>query len=299
MPTPGVILRQPFVSVAGFKAHPTFLDLQNLRSLDPSPADQDEQLLAILLEASETAQGGSLCNQPLQGHLVTQYGQGRTDKWGRLSIHADDGPVRRLVSLSYGVSIGTAVTVTSPSYRVVDNIQIQVELANSGLSWSGALQLGPPSAAVELLTTAVYVAGFANSVLTATANAATSTLTVADPTGIEPGDILRVWDPGASEQVQVTAGYTPVPSTIPAATAIPLVTPLVSQHLAGVHVSGLPSDAYTAVVYLAIDMLQKPGTSSPNWPGGRSRAATAKNDPPSSVYWNRAKNLLRPYMAVR
>lgn len=42
--TPGGIPTVPFVSVAGFKAHPTYLDLQNLRSGDSVGLDQDQEL---------------------------------------------------------------------------------------------------------------------------------------------------------------------------------------------------------------------------------------------------------------
>lgn len=297
--SPGWLLRQPLVSVAGFKAHPTFLDLQNLRSGDTNLADQDAQLLTVLMEASDTAQGRHFANQPLQAHINTQYGEARTDRWGKLSITAENGPVRRLISLSYGIGLTTQIAVTSPTYRVVDDYQIQVELSQSALSWQGSLQFGPPLPAAQLLTTCSYVAGFANSVLTATANSGTATLTVADPTGIEPLDILRIWDPGSEEQVQVASTYSPAPSNPPVATAIPLASNLAATHASGVHVSSLPADAYTGIIYLAVDMLQKPGTAPPSFPGSRVRAATAKNDPAPSVYWQRAQNLLRPYATVR
>lgn len=292
---PGWIAKNPLVSVAGFKAHPTYLDLNNLRSGDLVAADQNAELLNILLEASEIAQW-TICRQPLQGNIQTTDTTGYTDRRGRLRLKPDYGPVRRLTSISYGTSYAQSpVSVTSPAYRVVDG-NIHVELQNSGSSWSGALQLGTPSPAAELDVTYTYVAGFGNGVLTAQASAAATSLTIDDPTGIEPGDILRVWDPGTEETVQVAASYSPAPSSPPVPTAIPLTAALAFTHAVGVQVSGVPLDAYTGVIFVAIDLLQRPASSTKVWPGSKGvRAATKQGDQPSSVSYQRATNLLGPY----
>jgi hypothetical protein len=297
--SPGMLAQVPLVSVAGFKAHPTYLDLQNLRSGVATLAAQDSELNNILLQASSIAEGEELVGMPLQAHIQTDTGRTTPDRRGRLFLYPDHKPVRALLSYSYSPQIGSTTTVATPAYRLEDNRQIIVELGGAATSWSGSLQLGAPRGGIDLYTDITYVAGYANTILGADAAAAATAVTVKDPTGIYPGDVLRLWDPGVEEQVIVDASYTPIAVYPPAATSIPLVAPLANAHTAGAHISSLPPDAYNAVVYLAIDALARPGSSDPQWPGSKVPAATAKRRKQAARPWfEKAKQLLSTYQDV-
>lgn len=302
--TPGGIPTVPFVSVAGFKAHPTYLDLQNLRSGDSVGLDQDQELYNLLTIASSNAE--IYCRQPLQGHIQDDTERLRADRYGRLYLHPDHVPARRLVSWGYGSVLGTFNVISTPVYQLEDNRQFIVQIPGGGqIAWTGALQFGAPPSSVELYTTYKYVSGYANTVLSANAVAASAAITVKDPTGIEPGDNLRIWDPGAEEIVTVASSYVPNPVYPSVATAIPLLTGQpASNHTAGagpaaMSVSGLPPDAYLAVIYLVQDMLQRPGSSGADWPGMKTPAATGKKVKPNSIFQEKAWALLDPYRNVR
>lgn len=305
--TPGLLSAVPFVSVAGFKAHPTYLDLQNLRSADSSAPDQDVELLNILAQASNWAENG-FCHQPLQAHLQQDTARVRPSRNGDLVLYPSHTPVRRLISYQYQAGIGQpAVSAVNPSYWMEDNRQLIVNLGGPGFqSWGpGPLQFNQPMSGQELYTTWQYVAGFCNTLLAVTVAPGASSITVTDPTGLEPGDVVRIWDPGKEEVLVVSPSYTPVPVYPPVQTSIPLVSPVMNAHTASttaglqVSVSNLPADAYLGIVYLGIDILQRFGSSDPKWPGMAVPSATVPRDVPSNTWMLRAMELLAPYQDVR
>lgn len=295
----------PYVSVAGFKAHPTYLDLNNLRSLDNVQTDQDRELHQILMQASNWAD--SICKLPLSGHLQTDVARLRPDRFGRVYLYPDHAPVRSLQAYRYGTQPGQyPVTASLPSVSIEQNRQMVVTLAGAAfVSWSGPLQLNSPGPSDELFFSWDYVAGFMNSQLSVTAPINSSSITISDPTALLPGDIFRVWDPGAEEALIVANSYVPNPVWPPVATAIPLAANTVFAHTAStapgseVRVSALPADAYLAVIYLAIDILQRYGSADNIFPGMPIPSATMNRDRPNSLWVQRAIQLLSPFMDVR
>jgi hypothetical protein len=262
----------PYVSTAAFKAHPTFLDLLNLRSGDNNAADQDNELNNVLFMASSWAD--SYCQQPLSAHTMVDHGEIRPDRTGRLRWHTENNPIRAVTSYAYGGSIGQMTTVTSPVYRLEQEYrQVVIELGAGAFSWSGSLQLGfGPTTSRDLYFDLTYVAGYANTLLTVQANAGANSVTVADPTGIYPGDILRFWDPGSEEAVTVASGY------VPGTAAVALAATTTKAHAVGAPLSGLPTDAYLAVINYGCAMLTRPVSRAESaFPGGRS-STTKRQD---------------------
>lgn len=293
----------PFVSVAGFKAHPTYLDVQNLRSGDSTGIDQDQELYNLLLMATHEAE--NYCRQPLQAHMQTDSTRLRPDRLGRLYLYPDHDPVRRLISYQYASRLGQFTTFSNPLCQIEDGRQIIVEAGGGNSSWTGALQISSPPSFVDLFVNFTYIAGFYNSILAADAVAGSGLITVADPTGIEPGDHIRIWEPGKEEIVTVAMSYSPNPvypwvqATIPLLTGQPVSTHTAASGTGAVSVSGVPHDVYLAVVYLMQDILQRPGSGGAEWPGAKKPIATGKRIKPNSIYQEKAWGLLDPYMDVR
>lgn len=299
MPTAGAMLQVPLMSVATFKQHPTYLDLQNLRSGDSSLADQDETLYMVLLEASTWAE--NYCRVPLHAHLHTDYGRIRVDNAGNLKIYPDDGPVRRVITISTGQSPGSFTqVVNSPICQIEDGLPIVMQFLGQTVTWSGPLQIGSPAPYSEIFYSMLYCAGYTATVLSAPCLANANSVTVQDPTGIYPGDQIRIWDPGSDEPLMVATGYSPVEAANPAPTAIPLSSPTQFAHAAGVTFTGLPADVHLAVAHKTVDLLQRPGQSNTSWPGARRAPQTKQSTPaPMSASEAKAMRLLDRYQDVR
>lgn len=287
----------PFVTVAGFKAHPTYLGLSNLRPGDSSSTDQDAELFNCLLMASGMVE--NFINQPIQAHVQTDSDRARIDRWGRLKLKAAHGPVRTVLSCSYGSSLSNLTTMTTPTCQVEEGTQVILQPGTGNYSWTGALQFGTPPTNVELFTQLNYVAGYANAVLTAAPTQGATSITVSNPTGIFPGDTLRIWEPGKEESVVVASSYTPVNVAPFTAGAIPLVSGLANGHSIGAGVTGFDHDLTQATIYMCVDGLQRWGTASSTWPMARVRSATAKRVEEASMWLQKAQALLLTYRRVR
>ncbi|MEU1731394.1 hypothetical protein [Streptosporangium sp. NPDC020145] len=244
------LLTQPHVMAPEFRASPTWLDTENLVPGGAESA-QDAELTNVLLRASAWAD--SLVDQPLAAHAHTEQLRVTVGRDGRVSVHAAHSPVRAVTALAYGTPPDlTAVTDLSGVW-IEDRVQILTGLG--ALGGFPGLEFGTPRSGGEVYVRVGYVAGFTSTVLTADVTASATSLTVADPTGIYPGDVLRLWDPGAEEAVTVASGY------VPGSTTVGLVGAVRSAHGAGVGVSALPADVHQAVICRAAALLLREPTA--------------------------------------
>lgn len=292
-----LVLVEPFVTPAAFKAHPTFMDVANVRSGSTVAADQNAELNNVLLMASAYVE--NFCGRPIQAHVQTDNQRMWADRRGRLMLHPDHSPVRTVLSYSYGSRLGQLTSITNPPFHIEDGRQIIVELNGAPAAWSGSLQFGAPPSTVELYTTWTYVAGYANASLIGNPAQGALSITVTNPTGIFAGDTLRIWEPGKEESVVVAstwAGQNTVPYT---SAAIPLVAGLVNAHTAGAGVTGFGADLHLGTIYLAVDGLQRYGTDSTKWPGARVKSATGKKAEEASTWEQKAMRLLLNYRDVK
>lgn len=253
-------LSVPYLTAAGFQAYPTWLDLDNLIPGGVQQMQTDE-LNDVLLTASQWCVTN--CDSML---LHAHYVQGenlrtRASSGGRLYIRPRDIPLRAITSLLYGWDPSAQVALSLPSSTmwIEDGREVSF-VPGGGLSFTGpALQFG--GAAAPGRTTYVtwsYVAGFPNSTLSAACASGASTVTVTDPTGIVPGDVLRIYDVGASEALTVSGTYVPdIPTSPPAATSIPLAANTVFGHAAGTGITGMPRGILQAVICYAIALLMR------------------------------------------
>jgi len=273
----------PYVTAAEFTAHPTYLDLDDLRSGIPSTDAQTAELTNILLMSSAFAD--EHCNQPLGAHQVRHRTTGYIDRAGNLVVFPGDRPVRSVEAVSYGL-FPNLTTVSAPTYRVDANQTIRVHVGQGAVRGRVDVDL-------------TYTAGWVSTLLTEDAVDGVTSLTVADPTGILPGDSYRLWEPGSEETVTVAASYAPPPVTAPpTVTAVPLAAPTRFAHTAGSGWSGMPGDMRLAVVNYTISQLMRPDTAAEDsYPDTSLASGTREQDSrkDGSGLVREAERLLNPF----
>jgi hypothetical protein len=255
----------PYVTAAEFAAHPTYLDLQTLRSGVMDPDAQTAELTNILLMSSGWADNE--CNQPLGAHRVDLGTQGRIDRDGNLFVYPSDRPVLSVAAVSYGSTLSRMAYIAAPAARVDKNQTIIIPVG-------GAVTRG------RVWVDITYTAGWVSTLLTVDAVAGASSLTVADPTGILPGASYRLWEPGSEETVTVSPTWTPPAVTTPQApVAVPLAAPTVHGHTVGAGWSGMPADMRLAVINYSISQLMRPDTAAEDsYPDTSLSAGTRQKD---------------------
>jgi len=263
------VAASPYVTTAEFEAHPTYLDLDDLRSGIEDPDAQTAELQNVLLMASGWADRQCNVGQ-LAAHQLTLHTRGRCDAQGVLSVYPTDRPVLSVSQVSFGESFTSTTTVTNPSYRVDKDQTVYLSIGR-GVARPGAW----------LYVDITYIAGWSSTTLAADATAGATSLKVADPTGILPGQTYRLWDPGAEESVTVSPSYTPVTvTTPPTATSIPLAAPTTANHTTGGGWSGMHPDMKLAVINYGVSQLMRPDTAAEDsYPDTELAAGTRQKDP--------------------
>lgn len=290
----------PYVSAAAFKAHPTYLDLDDLRSGSNLDSDQTAELVNLLLMASDWADNRA--NQNLGAHQVVQNTRARFDRNGNLRLHPDNTPVLAVTSIGYGYSPSALTTVPAPSTWLEDGRIVVLSLAGGG-PWSGSLQFGSPAVGGEVFVQLTYTAGWVATQLSAPATAGATSLTVADPTGILPGQSYRIWEPGFEEDVTVSPSWVPPAAAVPIVPApVTLASPTLYAHSARHDFSGMPTDMRLAVTNYAVSALMRPDTAhEDSYPDTRLSAGTRQTDPrqDGSGLVAEAERILSRYQRVR
>jgi len=261
----------PFVTVAAFKAHPTYLDLNNLRSGAAAPVDQDKELGNILLMSSNWA--ANVVGQPLHAHTRTEKTRVFADRRGRIKLTAQHTPVRVVTEIAFGLSPSQMNTYANPTVWIEDDAGIVYDPSGATWSWGpGPLQLGAAPVG-ELYASSTYVAGYVNALLSANAIVGSLALALSNVTGIRPGDVLQIWEPGAEEAVTVSSAY------VPGANPVALTTATTAGHTAGAGVSQLPPDVHLAVILYGVAMLTHPDRQAEDeWPDADSGPTTRGSD---------------------
>jgi hypothetical protein len=296
------VLATPYVSAAAFRAHPTYLDTDGLIPGNPDPDAQTAELTNLLLQASTWAD--DVCDQPLGAHFYTQSTRVRADRAGMLRIHADHKPVRTVASVAYGASPTSLATVASPQVWVEDESNLVITVGGASTAWTGSLQVGfGASPGGEMFVRLGVVAGYVATQMAAATTKDDTSITVADPTGIEPGGRYRIWEPGMEETVTVSPLWqAPTPSTIPTTTTVRLADPLTHDHEAGHDFSNMAADLRLAVIKYAIALQLRPGSiSQDEFPDSSTNSSTrGKESRPTGLgLIAEARKILRSYQRVR
>lgn len=263
-------LSQPYLTADAFRAYPTWLDLDNL--IPGGVQDlQDDELADVALTATRWCID-QVSQMPLHGHYV-QHERLRTriGRGGRIYLQPRHVPVRAIQAISWGYSPESLQPMPLPDQSVWAEQGREVSFRPGGgaAAFTGpAIQFGGAvSQSRQLWVDWSYVAGYPTSVLQAQCTEGAASVLVTDPTGILPGDVLRIYDvgdtdedTGANEAVTVGAGYAPAtPASPPTAAAIPLAdgTTTAFGHDAGVMITGMPRTILQAQICCMIALLMR------------------------------------------
>ncbi|MEW2164422.1 hypothetical protein AB0912_15720 [Streptomyces sp. NPDC007084] len=295
------MLSVPYVSAASFRAYPSYMDTDglNLPSLD-DPAMQSGELTNRLLAASEWAD--SEVDYTLGAQLHVQRERVDCGRDGTLTIHAEHRPVLQVTSVGYGYTSGALTTLDSPTAWIEGDVNMVISLSTQGTTpWSGSLQFGSPVLAGRIFAQALYVAGHPATVLQFGAEAADTTLTVLDPTGIVPGERYRLYG-GRDETVVVDPAWIPpVPSTSPLPATVVLQQPLRYDHEPDEEFSGMPGDVRLAIVQHTMSQLLKPDSPAEDeYPDNATSTTRTDDSRPKGVgLLAAARRTLASYARVR
>jgi hypothetical protein len=177
---------------------------------------------------------------------------------GYIALHPNQSPIISLESFYYGGSPTNLVAVPDPSQCWFEEQQILIPLSQMATTYSsaGPLAFGPGiGGSQQIFTKYTYVAGFANTtVVSGTAGA--STIVVADPIGIIPGEMLRISDGASSETVYVSSSYTYGSATLT------LASPLLFTHAAGAAIGNMPNAIKQACILITTAFIKIRGDNS-------------------------------------
>jgi hypothetical protein len=257
------VLVYPYVSVAEFRQHPTFLDSNNLVTAG-TQAEQDAALYNALLVASEWAD--DKVDMPLGAHVRTERTRLTPDRTGRLRYHPEHAPVIAVTGLSVGASPDGLDPVADPQVWTEQDGRIIVAFSPSGGPGLSSLQFGFAPPGGEVLVSWTYIAGYPSTQLTAAASPGATSLTVRDTTGIAAGTVMRLWTPGLEEAVTVASV---------AGSVLTLTGSLTHAHAAASTCSSLPTTARQAIINYAVLELMRPASAAEQNDRGPAISSTA------------------------
>lgn len=279
------------------------MDTDDLIPGDLVPAHQDAELYNVLLRASAWAD--NYIEGRLGAHVATESTRARVDRDGLCWLTPANVPVRQVQAVAYGSTFQNMNALASPSVWVEDARGIAVALIPQSGSFFGALQFGSvPPPGGEIFIQYQYVAGYANTTLTASAAPGTSSLAVADGTGFQApsvgllgtlgGSVARIWEPGVEEAVALNSAYVSGSKTLTLANA------LQNAHAAGAVISEFPAEVRQAIICHAVGLLLREDVSAEEPFSGTPFGPTARmGGGKSGGLVDHAMMLLEPYRRTR
>jgi hypothetical protein len=245
----------PYITVGEYQNAPTSMDISNL-VVGGNSAAQDAELSRVILRASSFLD--EYLNQNLCATRKIETQRTRFMPNGFISLHPNQNPIIALEAFSYGMAPNQLVAIPDPSLCWFESQQIIIPVSQMSLTWSSSGPLsfgGGGSNANQIYCQYTYTSGYVNNPI-ATAVAGTSSMTVANATGIVAGQALRIYDGAKSELVYVASGYTYGSTTVTLASA------LLYDHAAGTTFGNLPNAIKEACILVTSAFIKMRGDSS-------------------------------------
>jgi hypothetical protein len=214
----------------------------------------DANALAELLEEC-SAWADEQCFQKLEATLDTETLQLPS----RRAVWKSDGTIHVTTAFSPIIAIqSVAISYDGANFTPLDFLS-RITTRQSFIAYPSGQTIWSPS---PYITNTVwlqftYLDGYPNAFMTESASATDTAIDVDDPTGIQPGQTLHIYDFGAGsaaqEDITVASDY------VIGATTLPLALPLKFAHAVGTRVSAMPSAIKNAVVINASEHIDVPG----------------------------------------
>jgi hypothetical protein len=246
---------QSYLTVQEYKNAPTSIDYDNL-VVGGNATAQDAELKNVILRASSYMD--EYLNQNVVANRATETQRVRLNNMGYIALHPNQSPIISLESFYYGGSPTNLVAVPDPSQCWFEEQQILIPLSQMATTYSsaGPLAFGPGiGGSQQIFTKYTYVAGFANTTVVA-GTAGASTIVVANPIGIIPGEMLRISDGASSETVYVSSSYTYGSATLT------LASPLLFTHAEGAAIGNMPNAIKQACILITTAFIKIRGDNS-------------------------------------
>lgn len=245
----------PYLTLNEYKTAPTSIDIDNLVFNSQDPEVQDAELANTIARASSWID--TFCNQVLAATVESEQQRSRVSTDGSIRLHPRYNPVMALTSFNWGYPPNLQGLADCSIAWIEEQEIIIPNITLSTWTTQGPLQfgIGAGTPSNEVFMKYTYVAGYTNTTIL-TAVAGQSSLTVTDPTGMIAGQMLKIYDGQYSENVTVASTYTFGSATVP------LVRPLVYNHLPTVAISALPPAVKEAAILVTTSFLKTRGDSS-------------------------------------
>jgi len=285
----------PYLTTDEYRNAPTSIDIDNLVFNSSDPDVQNSELANVIARASSWID--TYCNQILGATQETETQRARISPDGTIKFHPRYNPVIALTDFWYGNPSNNLIQAQDCSVAWIENQQIIFPYVSqsSFFTSQGPLQFGfPTSAGTLVYLKYTYVNGYPNTLI-ATATALASSLTVTNGTGITAGDQLKIYDGMYSENVTVASTY------VFGSNTVPLTSPLLYSHSAGVSISALPPAIKEAAILATTAMLKVRGDNSLTMAVGTlpSQATTPQVQASIADDMSMAMALLAPYRRIR
>jgi hypothetical protein len=259
------------------------------------PEAQNNELANVIARASSWID--TFCNQILGATYETETQRSRISPDGTIKFHPRYNPIIALTDFWYGNPSTNLYQAQDCSVAWIENTQIIFPYANLSTTFTsqGPIQFGFPSTAgLPVYLKYTYVNGYANTLI-ASATELQSTLTVTSGTGITAGDQLKIYDGIYTENVTVANNY------VFGSTTVPLTTPLLYSHEAGVSISALPPAIKEAAILVTTAMLKVRGDNSLTMAVGTLPQQSSLPQTQASIQddMSMAQSLLMPYRRIR
>jgi hypothetical protein len=245
-----------YLTVAEYKNAPTAIDFDNLVVGGNSTA-QDAELGRVILRASSFM--NEYLNQDLAAQSYTETQRVRMTGNGYIALHPFNNPIISLSSFQYGTDPNNLVTLPDCSVAWFEPQEIIIPLSQIATTYSsaGPLSFGYTAGArAQTFVKYDYVAGYANTTLSAQATAGATSMTVVSGAGIQAGAVLRINDGANQESVTVASTYTY------GSTTVPLTSALAYTHASGVAVGNLPNVIKEAAILVTTAFIKARGDNS-------------------------------------
>jgi hypothetical protein len=246
---------QSYLTVQEYKNAPTSIDYDNL-VVGGNATAQDAELKNVILRASSYMD--EYLNQNVVANRATETQRVRLNNSGYIALHPNQSPIISLESFYYGGSPTNLVELPDPSQSWFEEQQILIPLSQMATTYSsaGPLAFGPGiGGSNQIFTKYTYVAGFANTTVVA-GTAGASTIVVANPIGIIPGEMLRISDGASSETVYVSSSY------IYGNATLTLASPLLFTHAEGAAIGNMPNAIKQACILITTAFIKVRGDNS-------------------------------------